>query len=50
LPANSQAAIDADKKASAGPVAAPQQTSSNIEQWLNFLFGGYSRSISGDDT
>lgn len=47
LPPNSQAAIDAD--ASTGPrVVATQITESNLDQWLNFLFGGYSRSISGE--
>ena len=45
LPPNSQAAIDADKAADATPVVAAQPTNSNMEQWLNFLFGGYSRSI-----
>lgn len=53
LPANSQAAKDADKKpASANVATTPQDTTSNMEQWLNFLFGGYSRSINSnsDDT
>lgn len=47
LPPNSQAAIDSD---TAKPTAAVTQTNaSNLEQWVNFLFGGYSKSISGDD-
>lgn len=48
LPANSQAVVDADAKAETTVVAVQQETSSNIEQWLNFLFGGYSKSIRGD--
>lgn len=45
LPPNSAAAIKADS------TTAPQTTqiaTSNLEQWVNFLFGGYSKSISGD--
>lgn len=49
LPANSKAVIDADKQTSTSAVVASQETSSNLEQWLNFLFGGYSRSINGGD-
>lgn len=49
LPPNSQAVIDADKAADSSSPVAAQQTESNIEQWLNFLFGGYSRSISSTD-
>lgn len=50
LPANSQAVIDADKAAqSSSVIATTQPASSNLEQWLNFLFGGYSKSIQGDD-
>lgn len=49
LPANSQAVVDADKQASGTVTTVAQQTSSNFEQWLNFLFGGYSRSIKGND-
>ncbi len=46
LPANSQSAIDADKQKVTSTAQAPlQDTSSNLEQWLNFLFGGYSKSI-----
>jgi len=44
LPENSEAAKKADK-ASTNDIIAVTQTS-NIEQWINFLFGGYSRSIS----
>ncbi len=50
LPANSEAVKQADKKASGSSVQiAPQAQSSNLEQWLNFLFGGYSKSISSED-
>lgn len=50
LPANSQAVIDADAAADKHAITTtvPQETTGNIEQWLNFLFGGYSRGISGD--
>lgn len=44
LPPNSVAAIQEDAAtttASAAPVG-----TSNLEQWVNFLFGGYSKSIS----
>lgn len=47
LPENSQAAKDADKEASVA-VSSNQPTTSNLEQWLNFLFGGYNRTINGD--
>ncbi len=52
LPANSQVAKDADKKpVTSSAAATPQDKTSNMEQWLNFLFGGYSRSInSNSDT
>ncbi|MGH7218164.1 MAG: FtsB family cell division protein [Candidatus Microsaccharimonas sp.] len=52
LPENSVAALEADKKASStgSAQAIPQETTSNLEQWLNFLFGGYSKSIGTDDT
>lgn len=43
LPENSQAAKDADKSKTV-TVATTTQTS-NLEQWVNFLFGGYSKSI-----
>lgn len=49
MPQNSQAVIDADKAASTTATLAPQQTSSNVEQWLNFLFGGYSKSINSNN-
>ena len=45
LPVNSAAAIKADTAKVAAPTA--QVTTSNLEQWVNFLFGGYSKSISG---
>ena len=47
LPANSQVVINADKTVTQQTNPAPQQTTTNMEQWLNFLFGGYSKSISG---
>lgn len=49
LPENSEAAKAADAKpaTSSNPVA--QERTSNLEQWLNFLFGGYSKSINSDD-
>jgi len=49
LPENSEAAKQADaKKNSSKTVIVPQDKTSNLEQWLNFLFGGYSKSIEGD--
>lgn len=45
LPPNSAAAIKADTTNTPGLA---QMTTSNLEQWVNFLFGGYSKSISGD--
>ena len=45
LPPNSEAAKKADTAKTVAPVA--QATTSNLEQWVNFLFGGYSKSISG---
>ena len=48
LPKNSEAA----KKADAPVVAASapvQESASNLEQWLNFLFGGYSKSLNPDN-
>ncbi|MGV9001436.1 MAG: FtsB family cell division protein [Candidatus Saccharimonadaceae bacterium] len=49
LPENTVAAKEADaKKPSSNTVAISQDTTSNLEQWLNFLFGGYSKSIEGD--
>lgn len=46
LPDNSEAAKKADVTVS--DVAPTPVQSSNIEQWINFLFGGYSQSISDD--
>lgn len=46
LPKNSDAAKDEDKKTSASTATNTEQQASNLEQWLNFLFGGYSKSIS----
>ncbi len=47
LPDNSAVAKQADAKPDQNTAAnAPaQQKTSNLEQWLNFLFGGYSKSI-----
>lgn len=51
LPDNSEAAKNADAEASGSSTGAVSQTqTSNLEQWLNFLFGGYSRSINGEGT
>lgn len=47
LPDNSDAAKQASAT-STTPRPLNTQTN-NLEQWINFLFGGYSRSISGDD-
>lgn len=50
LPENSEAAKNADKTVS--PVTqAPssKDQTSNLEQWLNFLFGGYSKSINANN-
>jgi len=46
LPPNSQAAKDSDKTAPV-TVASTSTSTTNIEQWINFLFGGYSKSIDG---
>ena len=46
LPKNSDAAKQADIQAGERtPTPPAQDSTSNLEQWLNFLFGGYSRSI-----
>ena len=45
LPPNSAAAIAEDAPKTTTPAASV--TTSNLEQWVNFLFGGYSKSISG---
>lgn len=51
LPENSEAAKKSDEKRVTNVPSAPQATESNLEQWLNFLFGGYSKSInSTEDT
>jgi len=47
LPPNSQGAKDADKPAATAAVADVTRVG-NLEQWVNFLFGGYSKSISKD--
>lgn len=47
LPPNSQAAIDADKPVATTTVADATRVG-NLEQWVNFLFGGYSKSVSKD--
>lgn len=44
LPPNSEVVIKADTVRTVAP--ATQVTTSNLEQWVNFLFGGYSKSIS----
>lgn len=49
LPENTAAAKESDaKKTGSNAVAITQDKTSNLEQWLNFLFGGYSKSISND--
>ena len=46
LPENSEAAKKSDTKTSgSASQVVPRDKTSNMEQWLNFLFGGYSRSI-----
>jgi cell division protein FtsB len=44
LPPNSAAAIAEDATKTSTPTVGV--TTSNLEQWVNFLFGGYSKSIS----
>lgn len=44
LPQNTEAAKEADQAPGGAPVAAAQE-SGNFEQWMNFLFGGYSQSM-----
>lgn len=46
LPANSQAAIDANTSTASAKTLLVK--ASNLEQWVNFLFGGYSKSISNE--
>jgi len=53
LPDNTAAVKAADtaastSKTSSAPVV--QDKTSNLEQWLNFLFGGYSKSINSGDS
>jgi hypothetical protein len=45
LPPNSQAVIDADNKAATQTTVAPPVETGNFQQWMNFLFGGNSKSI-----
>ena len=50
LPANSAEAKAEGTATSGVAVVEPEQTrTSNLEQWINFLFGGYSRGIGGGD-
>lgn len=50
LPENSDAAKAADTTTSTtGTSTTTTQKTSNIEQWLNFLFGGYSKSMQSSD-
>lgn len=48
LPPNSPEVIESDKSAGATRVVSDEPSASNLEQWLNFLFGGYSRTINDD--
>jgi len=48
LPDNSPDVKAADAKKSPVATTVPQDNTSNLEQWLNFLFGGYSKSIGGE--
>ena len=50
LPDNSEAVKQADAKGSgSGTTTVARDRTSNLEQWLNFLFGGYSKSINSSD-
>lgn len=51
LPENSEAAKNADKQTASSSSGSNVEQTSNLEQWLNFLFGGYSKSINsqGDE-
>lgn len=49
LPENSEAAKQADAKKDASVAVIPRESASNLEQWLNFLFGGYSKSLLGSE-
>lgn len=44
LPENSEAAKQRDQT-NVQVVVPPQENVTNLEQWLNFLFGGYSQSL-----
>jgi cell division protein FtsB len=48
LPPNSQAAKDADKPVATTQTAVAVAPVSNLEQWMNFLFGANSKGASGD--
>ena len=47
LPPNSQAAINEDKTTTTQTVTQTDQ-GSNIQQWINFLFGGNTKNASGN--
>jgi len=52
LPDNSatiKAADDAASSSKTSSAAVAQDKTSNLEQWLNFLFGGYSKSINSEE-
>lgn len=49
LPDNSEAAKAADAAPSSPSNPVVQERTSNLEQWLNFLFGGYSKSINTEN-
>ena len=49
LPDNSAAAKAADAAPNSSSRTAVQERTSNLQQWLNFLFGGYSKSINAED-
>lgn len=49
LPPNSEAAKAEGGSTSVAVAAQTPVETSNLEQWVNFLFGGYSRGISGGD-
>jgi len=50
LPENSESVKAADEAASASSSrVVSAERSSNLEQWLNFLFGGYSKSINSNE-
>ena len=49
LPENSEGAKAASDTKNTGSQVVSVETTSNLEQWLNFLFGGYSKSINSED-